>query len=295
MKQKILISCCLVLLLFSSCEKPVDFTLDETTDKLVVEATIENNEPPIVVLTKSLNYFSTISLALLVNSFVHDAQVFISDGTKSHQLKEYTIPITAGLNLYYYSIDSTTNNGTLKGKLNTNYSLKIIQGGKEYNATTTIPSITKKIDSVWYKPAPRDSANKIILMMVKVTDPVGYGDYVRYFTKKNNQAYLPGYTSVYDDQVIDGTSYDLEVQPGVDRNISSTEDERSFKKGDTVTLKLSNIDKATYDFWRTMEYSYSSIGNPFSTPTKVISNISNGALGYFGGYASQYRTIIIPK
>jgi hypothetical protein len=58
---------------------------------------------------------------------------------------------------------------------------------------------------------------------------------------------------------------------------------------------LSNIDKATYDFWRTMEYSYYSIGNPFSTTTKVINNISNGALGYFGGYASQYRTIIIPK
>jgi hypothetical protein len=44
-----------------------------------------------------------------------------------------------------------------------------------------------------------------------------------------------------------------------------------------------------------MEFSYASVGNPFSTPTKVMSNISNGALGYFGGYASQYRTLIIPQ
>jgi len=44
-----------------------------------------------------------------------------------------------------------------------------------------------------------------------------------------------------------------------------------------------------------MEFSYSSIGNPFSSPTKVLGNISDGALGYFGGYASQFRTIVIPK
>jgi hypothetical protein len=61
-----------------------------------------------------------------------------------------------------------------------------------------------------------------------------------------------------------------------------------------VQLKLSNIDKATYDFWRTIEYSYATVGDPFSTPTKVLTNIKGNALGYFGGYASQYRSIIIP-
>jgi hypothetical protein len=43
-----------------------------------------------------------------------------------------------------------------------------------------------------------------------------------------------------------------------------------------------------------MEFTYLSVGNPFSSPTRVLSNISNGALGYFGGYASQYKTIVIP-
>jgi len=27
----------------------------------------------------------------------------------------------------------------------------------------------------------------------------------------------------------------------------------------------------------------------------VIGNISGGGLGYFGGYGTQYRTIIIPR
>ncbi len=67
-----------------------------------------------------------------------------------------------------------------------------------------------------------------------------------------------------------------------------------FNKGDTITLKFTNIDKSTFDFWRTMEYSYQSIGNPFSSPTRVTGNIK-GALGYFGGYAAQYKTVIVPK
>ena len=123
----------------------------------------------------------------------------------------------------------------------------------------------------------------------------GGRDAERDWTRRNNEEFLPGAASVYDDLVIDGTSYELEVEPGINRSDAKDEDERAFRRGDTVTLKLASIDKATYDFWRTMEYNYTSVGNPFSTPTKVLGNISNGALGYFGGYASQYKTVLIPR
>lgn len=131
--------------------------------------------------------------------------------------------------------------------------------------------------------------------MIKATDPPGYGDYIRYYTKRNSEPFYPALNSVFDDQIIDGTSYEVEVERGVDRNKELEDDYSFFDRGDTVLFKLSNIDKATFDFWRTVEYSYSSIGNPFSSPTKVMGNISNGALGYFGGYASQFRSIIIPR
>jgi hypothetical protein len=99
-----------------------------------------------------------------------------------------------------------------------------------------------------------------------------------------------------DDQVVDGTTYDVDVDKGVNRNEDFNRDDYPFfARGDSVVLKFSNIDKTTYDFWRTMEYNYQSIGNPFSSPTKVIGNISNNALGYFGGYATEYKSIIIPK
>jgi Domain of unknown function (DUF4249) len=286
----------MITILLSGCEKNIDFKLDQTEPKLVVEATIENGTAPMVFLTRSFNYFSEITPALLTGSFVHGAVIKVSNGTQTHQLKEYTVPVINGFNLYYYSIDSANLATAFTGQLKTNYTLEINVDGKTYTSATTIPDITKKIDSIWSRPVPGDTSQKQVNVIIKVTDPPGFGDYVRYWTKRNSEPYLPGFSSVFDDYVIDGTTYELPVEPGIDRNAKENDfDLRSFKKGDTVTLKLSNIDKVTYDFWRTMEYTYSSIGNPFASPVKVINNISNGALGYFGGYASQYRTIIIPR
>jgi len=44
-------------LILMSCEKGVTFDLEESAPKLVVEATIETNQPPLVVLSKSQNFF----------------------------------------------------------------------------------------------------------------------------------------------------------------------------------------------------------------------------------------------
>jgi len=278
------------------CEKKVDFKLHDQPDKLVIEGVIENNQAPIVILSKSVGYFSTISADILNQSFVHGAEVSISNGTLTHKLKEYSRPLGNGISFYYYSIDSTNLSTSFLGELNHQYSLKIVSEGKEYTALTTIPNLTKRIDSVWWKkpPVTNGSDTSKVIIMVRATDPPGYGDYVRYYTKTNKEPFYPPLNSTFDDYFIDGTTYELQIDKGVDRNVNSNADEIYFKRGDTVGLKLSNIDKATYDFWRTMEFSYASVGDPFSTPTKVLSNIKGDALGYFGGYASQFRTIIIP-
>lgn len=131
--------------------------------------------------------------------------------------------------------------------------------------------------------------------MLKGRDRPGLGDYIRYYTRVGKGPFLPGFNSVFDDQIIDGTSYTVTVDKGFDRNTEFSDSTAYFRKGDTVTVKVCNIDKVTYDFWRTYEFSFQSIGNPFSSPTNILGNISNGALGYFGGYAAQHRSVIIPK
>ena len=65
-----------------------------------------------------------------------------------------------------------------------------------------------------------------------------------------------------------------------------------FWKGDTVSLKISSLEKSTFSFWRTLEQDIGSIGNPFGIPTKVMTNIEGG-LGVWCGYGSSIDTIII--
>lgn len=282
-------------LLFSSCEKAITFDLDATTPSLVVEATIENGQPPVVILSNSFDYFGNISPDILAGSFVHNAVIKVSNGTTTHQLKEYFYNTPANLKVYYYSIDSSNLSTAFPGAFNKTYTMEIVSAGKTYTSTTTIPLLAKTVDSIWWKKAPDNPDTNKVVLAGRATDPPGFGNYIRYFTKVNHDNYYPGLNSVFDDQIIDGKTYSVDIERGVDRNKDLDREEYSFfNRGDTITLKFCNIDKATFDFWRTMEYSYGSIGNPFSSPTKVQNNIK-GALGYFGGYAVQYKTLIVPK
>ena len=296
-KLKGLMIISIISFLLVSCEKDVNLNLNQVEDVLVVDAVIENNQPPIVILTTSLNYFNSINAAILNNLFIHNAVVKISNGSLTHQLREVATPSGLGFNVYAYTLDPVNSTTAFVGEFNKQYQLQIEVNGKTYTSTTHIPGLDKKVDSLWWKTPtlyPGDDPNKVALML-KATDPPGLGNYIRYFTKKNSEPFLPGQNSTFDDQVIDGTTYSIQIDPGIDRNNPIKADSNYFKKGDTVTFKLSNIDRATYRFWNTWEFAAQSIGNPFSQPGKVLGNISNGALGAFYGYANDYKTIIIPR
>jgi len=288
---------CLLLILISACEKAINFNLDKSDSQLVVDASIENSKAPIVFLSKSLDYFSEITPDILSASFVHGAKVTISNDSTSAILKEYAVPSDSiGYVVYYYSIDSSLGPNAFLGAFGEHYSLSITVNAQQYTAETTIPVLTKKIDSLWWIPAPNNPDTTKVVVKARVTDPPGLGNYIRYFTNIDGGPFFPGLNSVFDDQIVDGTTYDIDVDKGVNRNQSiDLENYAFFYRGDTAGVRFCNIDKATFDFWRTMEYNYQSIGNPFSSPTKVLGNISNGALGYFGGYAAQYVYLIIPK
>lgn len=278
-----------------ACEKAITFDLDEEEPRLVVDATIEAGQPPVVILTTSFSYFSEINAAILDSLFVHDAIIRISDGTRTHQLKEYARKLPAST-LYYYSIDSASLSTAFTGTEGQQYTLSLSVNGREYTAQTTIPVLDKKVDSLWWKPSPNNPDTSKVVLMARVSDPPGYGDYIRFFTSVNQGPFNPGLNSVFDDQIVDGTNYDTEVEKGVDRNEEIDFETYSFfERGDTVLLKFTNIDKDSFEFWRTMEFNYSSIGNPFSNPVKVLGNIRGGALGYFGGYAVQFQRLVIPK
>ncbi|NCI46307.1 DUF4249 domain-containing protein [Sediminibacterium soli] len=282
--------------LLAACEKTISPQADVQPAKLVVDAQIETGFAPLVILSGSLNYFSEIDTTVMLNSMVHNAAITISDGRRTVPLKEVS-GYSGGRRYYLYTTSPVPPYDTMTGVPGKNYRLSITVGSQSYTATTTIPFLTKKIDSLWWKKAPflADTTRNVVLM-ARVTDPPGLGNYIRYFTQANSNGFFPGRNSVYDDQIVDGTTYDIQVDKAPERADTKRRDDYGyFRRGDTATIRFCNIDKASFEFWRTWEYNSQSIGNPFSSPGKVLGNISNGALGAFCGYAVQIKRLIIPK
>jgi len=283
-----------------SCEKEVDIDLDSGATKLVVDGQIETNGYPFVILTQSIGYFSKVDLQTLQNSFVHDAIVTVSDGTKSIRLKEYTIDTGfIGNKFSFYTIDTADATAvSFKGEEEKYYTLDIQVGSSSYASVTKIPS-TKGVDSVWFKKSNEDAnVEGAVLMYVKYVDPDTLGNYARYFTKRNSELFYPGaFNSTFDDQIINGTTIDsLGLFAGYDKSKEPNLDSLGyFFLGDTVTLKWCAIDKGTYKFFSTLEFATGSVGNPFSSPVNVTNNISGGALGVWAGYGVQETTRIILK
>lgn len=285
----LLIVCSLALV---SCEKEVQFDMGTAEQKLVVEGVIETGVAPYVLLTNSIGFFSRVDLNTLADAFVHDAEVLVTDGTDSVFLREYEVE-NQGVSFYFYSVDTAGAAGaTFVGEVGKTYQLAIRVNGKSYTSSTTIQP-PNPLDSIWAIPM-SDAATaenpEGRWLMARYTDPPEPGNAARYFTRINNSAFVAPRFSVNDDVLVNGTSIELQLQGGL---IDAEGEPVPFNLGDTVTVKWCAIDKPVFEFWRTLEFSYASIGNPFSSPVEISTNIEGGALGVWAGYSPSYLSLVI--
>lgn len=286
----------LPVLVFLSCEKDIRIETDEADALVVIEGIIETGAYPVVSVSKSLGVFSTVQPSDLSELFINNAMVEVSNGTETMILKEYSTTTPYGFSFYWYSADTTGGGPLFKGEAKTTYSLKITAEGKEYTATTSIPDKGISILDAYAEPANLDDYPEKMRLLVTLSDQPGYGNYHRYFTKVNDEPFYPGLYSAGSDQLTDGATITFRLDRGVDKSSDFDVDLYPFfDKGDSVTIKFSEINLDTYEFWRTLEFNYASIGNPFSSPIKIKGNIKGGALGYFGGYAPLYYSLKIPE
>ncbi len=295
----------LPILLFSilllSCEKEVNVNLTSGEPQLVVNGQIELGQPPFIVLTRSIGYFTKVDLQTLQNSFIHDAVIKVSDGSREVTLREYNFDSSSGGTagrFYFYTLDvSDPASLSFSGEADKSYHLHIESEGRTYTSTTKIPN-PKGVDSVVAEPLKQAPANAPTAMQLVVyyTDPDTPGNAVRYFTKRNNEPYYPGFSSVFDDAIVNGardSRYPLLA--GSPRGEGFTDSTGFIFRGDTVTLKWAAIDRGVFNFYQTFEYAVGTVGNPFASPINVLTNIAGGGLGIWAGYGSTYTTIIVPK
>src|SRR5690606_27180752 len=112
----------------------------------------------------------------------------------------------------------------------------------------------------------------------------------------NSEAFLPPFYSTENDELVNGNTVRLSLNSGFNKMDSiDRETFGYFYKGDTVVIKWCAIDKAVYDFWHTLEFSYGASGNPFASPVEIMTNIKGGALGVWAGYGSTFDTLVITQ
>jgi hypothetical protein len=122
-------------------------------------------------------------------------------------------------------------------------------------------------------------------LSVSFIDPKGIDNYYRilekitYYLPDPKRIILPALGTVSSDRLLDGTK--ITVSPGFNQ--------AELVTGDSVLVSLECIDKNVYTYFRTA----SQTGNQSTTVSNPVSNISNGALGYFSAYTVRHYKILV--
>lgn len=303
----------------ASCEKNISLDLPAAEEQLVVEGRIETGKPPVVFITKNSSFYSEISEEAFLEIIVTDAAIKVYDANDTVNLRLYIPALMAPgpMRTYIFeevlsiSENDTSDNPltflpfysdpnlesgiwTITGQEATSYWMEVSTPDSFYvESKTTIPSRIP-IGGLSFSQHPNeDYRDSMVQVNVTFTVPDTFGNYVRYWTQRNQEPYYkPAGQSVFDDRLFVGTTVTLPLERG------TSEDEEFdpnlwdfYRKGDTVRLKWSNIDRKTYQFFNTMENDNGD--SPFSTPSIVQSNIEGG-LGVWAGYVLSRDSIVIP-
>lgn len=293
-----------------SCEKDIIIDTPNVESQLSVEGWINNGETPIVLLSSTFPAYGKFDLLEIIDSlYLSGAEVSVESNGLTYPLQEvklselpqnqqsqvvelFQFPAIAALIFGDLPVYTDTT-GMLVGQTGNQYNLSIEYESTILSATTTIPIPPAQIDSVTYRI--EEDNDTLATVFLNLTVPNITDGFIRYATKRNDEPFLfPDVTgSVFDSGVFAGERLKLPVERGyarldsVDRDISEF---GLFVIGDSVTVRWQNIDRATYDFWFTIENDGGA--TPFSNPTTIKTNI-NGGLGIWAGYNNSFYSIYI--
>ncbi len=296
MKNNSLLYAFIFIIVFSGCEKEITVDLPQPESKIVIESAIEEGQYAWAFITRTAAYFARVDSSIIMNMIVTNATVVVSDGIVNDTLQLTIDPYTFPYLKYVGSI--------IKGEAGKQYWLTVHVEGKTYTAVTTIPN-SVPFDSLKFKPDKNQDSLGFIWIYLR--DPDTLGNYYRGFTKVlgKDSVFLHPYPSVTDDRFFNGQTVEYQLYRGRnplednlynDNGLDSAGVARwYFRKGETVVVKVAQIDAKHYSFWYSIEQQFMTDGNPFASPITIRSNIQGGAIGVWGGYGVYIDTLKIPK
>ena len=261
----------LISITLISCEQVISIDLNTASPRLTVTAIVTDQPGPYsVVLSKTESYFSSNDLF----PAVRNAVVTISDDAGNSEILPETLP-------------GTYQTTMLQGTSGRTYHLKIIAENQSYEAYSYLPYpvkldsvISQKVTSGGHK----ESSNSYYLKCF-FDDPAGNVDFYRVESTVANTDTLASVYQIYSDQVTDGQRIIFPLQ------------RPTFNLGDTAVVELYHINPTNYDYFKTANDILRNKKGPMAAASapqaNPLTNISGGAMGYFGTFAVSRKKVII--
>ena len=261
------------MIALTACEEIITIDLNTASPRLTVTAIVTDQPGPYIVnLSKTESYFSSN------DSFppVRNATVTISDDAGNSDILQESVP-------------GTYKTSTLRGVSGRTYHLKIVAEGLTYEAFSYLPDpvildsvVSQKITAAG--PHKKES-NESYYLKCFFNDPPGSTDFYRIETVVAGTDTLASYYQIYSDEVTDGQKIAYPLQ------------RPTFNPGDIATVELYHINTVNYDYYKTANNILRNKKGPMASASapqaNPLTNISGGALGYFGTFAVSMQTVVV--
>jgi hypothetical protein len=249
-----------ILLLFISCEKVIHLDLNTSTPKIVIQGNIYDEPGPYQVkISNSVNFDDASDYPP-----ISGATVLLADNTGQTEVLTESLP-------------GTYKSSKMRAYVDRTYSLSVKTGGKIFEAKSKMPQGVQ-IDTIYFSKSPF-SGDKITT--IKFNDPPNTKNYYRIIYFVNDIQQKEFY--VLSDEIFQGTTIVYTLMP--------RGSEIKLFEGDKVTVLLESVDSGLYEYFRTAVTD----GGQTASPSNPVSNISNGALGYFNACSVRKITAKVGK
>ena len=307
------------LFLFS-CEEEITLEIPHNKAKVVVEGYIQPHYPIVIQLTSSKGYFDEITENELMNVFLSDVtNIKVIRNSDQLTVDLSFIPLDSLGNIGIYS-DLESFNPEF-AQFGESYSLEIVYNGDTITANTNIPFIETAaepiVDSIWFVETENSPGYGNFHMMYNDADTMGnnimieskriyhydydlekntpdikfvkalWGAVRNDFEGFNGVKHFETYFERGEDAVFGDTGGRKMNDEFANFNMSQLDSLGNTIPADVVLIRLSQIDAASFNFWRSTEFQEQMNGNPFGEPMNLQSNIKNG-LGIWEGKGAIY-------
>ena len=248
---------------FTSCEKVIQLDLGSSVPQLVIQGNVYDQLGPYqVTISRTVNFDTPNIYPAVTNATVN-----ISDNEgNSEELSQ--------------SAAGTYVTSNLRGIPGRTYNLTVNVYGQSYSASSFMRKGVH-IDSVYFKNAFFGGRK---LVALNFNNPPGQEYFYRAIHFVNGRQ-ATGF-SVFSENTIKADTISYSFMSTTNRK--PTVADPDLVKGDVISVWLECIDKGVFEYFRTAN----SEGGQNASPANPVSNITNGALGYFSACSVSKDSII---